>query len=344
MAQLSAFVGPVTEAGDDLADNGPMLDVLQVTFPFFALVLAGFVAARRGLLPLEAIPGLNGFVLFFALPCMLFRFGAGIPVAQLLDAGVFFTYLLCALLMVAFALAISLNQRIGWNDAAFGALVGAFPNTGFMGVPLLVALMGAAAAGPAIVTILVDMVITTSLCIALSRLDSAGEQGATMAARKALAGVVRNPLPWAILGGAVFSWQQWAWWGPLAKTISLLGDSASPVALFTIGAVLARSQMQAHARPQGPLRWRDVLPMAFTKLLLHPLLVGSMALAAVWLGVPIDDFAVKVMVLVAALPSASNVAMLAERFGADNGRVAMIILLSTTVAFLTFSGAVALLK
>ena len=84
--------------------------------------------------------------------------------------------------------------------------------------------------------------------------------------------------------------------------------------------------------------------MAFTKLLLHPLLVGSMALAAVWLGVPIDDFAVKVMVLVAALPSASNVAMLAERFGADNGRVAMIILLSTTVAFLTFSGAVALLK
>jgi predicted permease len=47
------------------------------------------------------------------------------------------------------------------------------------------------------------------------------------------------------------------------------------------------------------------------------------------------------MVLVAALPSASNVAMLAERFGADNGRVAMIILLSTAAAFLTFSGAVA---
>jgi predicted permease len=208
-----------------------MLDVLQVTFPFFALVLAGFVAARRDLLPLEAIPGLNGFVLYFALPCMLFRFGSGLPVAQLLDAGVFLTYLLCALLMVGFALAVSLNRRLGWNDAAFGALVGAFPNTGFMGVPLLVALLGAAAAGPAIVTILVDMVITTSLCIALSRLDAAGEHGASMAARKALAGVLRNPLPWAIVGGAVFSWQQWVWWAPVAKTVSLLGDSASPVAL-----------------------------------------------------------------------------------------------------------------
>jgi predicted permease len=49
------------------------------------------------------------------------------------------------------------------------------------------------------------------------------------------------------------------------------------------------------------------------------------------------------MVLVAALPSASNVSMLAERFGADNGRIARIILLTTAAAFLTFSGAVALL-
>ena len=40
-----------------------MLQVLLVTFPFFALVLAGFIAARRRMLPLEAIPGLNGFVL-----------------------------------------------------------------------------------------------------------------------------------------------------------------------------------------------------------------------------------------------------------------------------------------
>ena len=44
------------------------------------------------------------------------------------------------------------------------------------------------------------------------------------------------------------------------------------------------------------------------------------------------------MVLVAALPSASNVALLAERFGADTGRIARIILLTTAAAFLTFSG------
>ncbi|PUE16122.1 AEC family transporter [Limnohabitans sp. MMS-10A-178] len=321
-----------------------MLDVLRVTFPFFALVLCGYWAARRQMLPFEAIPGLNGFVLFFALPCMLFRFGANTPIAQLLDAGAFFMYLFCALVMVAFVVAISLNKRFGWNDAAFGALVGAFPNTGFMGVPLLVALLGSAAAGPAIVTIVIDMVITTSLCIALSRLDGAGQQGVGQAAKNALLGVVKNPMPWAILLGTLFSAFQIELPGPVDKTVALLGDAASPVALFTIGAVLARSQTIAHHAQHGPLTWQDYVPVALIKLLLHPLLVLVVGLAAISMGVPIDAFALKVMVLVAALPSASNVAMLSERFGADSGRIARIILVSTAAAFLTFSGAVALLQ
>ena len=321
-----------------------MLDVLRVTFPFFALVLCGYWAARRQMLPFEAIPGLNGFVLFFALPCMLFQFGAKTPIAQLLDASAFFMYLFCALVMVAFVVAITLNKRFGWNDAAFGALVGAFPNTGFMGVPLLVALLGTAAAGPAIVTIVIDMVITTSLCIALSRLDGAGQQGVGQAAKNALLGVVKNPLPWAILLGTLFSAFQIELPGPVEKTVALLGDAASPVALFTIGAVLARSQKIAHHEQHGPLTWKDYVPVALIKLFLHPVLVLLVGLAVISMGVPIDAFALKVMVLVAALPSASNVAMLSERYGADNGRIARIILVSTAAAFLTFSGAVALLQ
>ncbi len=321
-----------------------MLDVLRVTFPFFALVLCGYLAARRQMLPFEAIPGLNGFVLYFALPCMLFRFGASTPIAQILDAGAFFMYLFCALVMVAFVVAVTLNKRIGWNDAAFGALVGAFPNTGFMGVPLLVALLGTAAAGPAIVTIVIDMVITTSLCIALSRLDGAGQNGVGNAAKNALWGMTKNPMPWAILLGTLFSAFQGTLPGPIDKTVALLADAASPVALFTIGAVLARSQKIAHHAHHGPLSWKDYVPVALIKLFLHPLLVLVVGLAAISVGVPIDVFTLKVMVLVAALPSASNVSMLAERFGADNGRIARIILVSTAAAFLTFSGAVALLK
>ena len=322
-----------------------MFATLTVTFPFFALVLCGYLAARRGLLPIAAIPGMNTFVLFFALPCMLFRFGASTPIAQLLDPVVALSYLLCAMVMVALAVFVTRRGRIGWNDAAFGALVAAFPNTGFMGVPLLVALLGAQAAGPAIVTILVDMVITSSLCIALSRLgpapDDCSQNSAVQAAKNALQGVASNPMPWAIVSGAMASAFAWRLPGPLATTVALLADSASPVALFTIGAVLARSYMQA-ASGHGPaVRWLEVVPVAAMKLFVHPLLVLAVGGAVMAAGLPLNRFAWYVVVLVAALPSASNVSMLAERFGADNGRIARIILVSTSAAFLTFSGMVA---
>ncbi len=314
-----------------------MLNILLVTFPFFALVLCGYVAARRALLPQAAIPGLNTFVLYFALPCLLYRFGASTPIAQLLDGSLVAVYLLCAILMVALTIAVTRKGRIGWNDAAFGALVAAFPNTGFMGVPLLVALLGAQAAGPAIVTIVVDLLVTSSLCIALSRLDSADIHGAEVAAQKALRGVAMNPMPWAIVLGALASGLQWSLPQPVIQTVGLLADAASPVALFTIGAVLVRSQMNSTSRtPLG-----DYLPVTFIKLVIHPTLLLALGLAAIALGLPLDRFALTVVVLVAALPSASNVAMLAERFGADNGRIARIILLSTVLAFFSFSAAVA---
>ncbi len=317
-----------------------MLQILAVTFPFFALVLLGYLAASRGTLPLASIPGLNGFVLFFALPCMLYRFGATTPIAQLMDARVALTYMVCALTMVTLCVVLTRRDRIGWNDAAFGALVAAFPNTGFMGVPLLVALLGAKAAGPAIVTIVVDMVITSSLCIALSRLDAGQGASASRAARNALKGVATNPMPWAILGGALASALQFSPPQPVAATLGMLADAATPVALFTIGAVLARSQMQAAAHPSHAAVWSEVWPVALLKLFVHPVLVLAVGSAVIYAGIALDPFALTVLVQVAALPSASNVSMLAERFGADNGRIARIIMVSTALAFLTFSAAV----
>jgi malonate transporter and related proteins len=325
-------------------ENTPVLDILLVTFPFFALVLAGYVAARQRMLPLDAIPGLNAFVLYFALPCMLYRFGASTPIAQLIDTGAASVYLISALVLVAAVVKFSRNERIGWNDASFGALVAAFPNTGFMGVPLLIALLGAQASGPAILTILIDLLITSSLCIALSRLDGADVHGAEVAAMNALKGVAVNPMPWSIVLGGVASALHFEPVKPVAQTIGLLADSASPVALFTIGAVLARSQYIAALHEHAPMPWGDFVPVAVVKLLVHPLLVWGIGHAAIAIGVPLRPDALTVMVLVAALPSASNVAILAERFEADTGRIARIILISTAAAFITFSAAVALLR
>src|ERR1700712_5405437 len=102
--------------------------ILVVTLPFFALVLCGYLAARQRLLPEAAIPGLNAYVLYFALPCMLFRFGSSMPFARLIDPALISVYALCALLVVGLTVGIT-RRRVGLKNAAFGALVAAFPNS-----------------------------------------------------------------------------------------------------------------------------------------------------------------------------------------------------------------------
>ena len=73
------------------------------------------------------------------------------------------------------------------------------------------------------------------------------------------------------------------------------------------------------------------------KLLLHPLLVLGIGSAAIWFGAPLPQFTLWVLVLAAALPSASSVSLLAERYGADNGRVTRAIVASTVLAFASFT-------
>jgi len=341
MAGLFFYRGaslPVPLATSALAHSGhnrAVLSVFLVTFPFFALVLCGFVATRRGIFPLPAIAGVNAFVLYFALPCMLYKAGSSLPFAQLMNLPILLLYVLCQLLLVAGCVAGARLRGMDWNNSAFGALVTAFPNTGFMGLPLLVALLGEAAAGPAIVTMLVDMVFTTSLCLALSRMDGAAGN-ARAALLKALKGVLTNPMPWAILLGALASFMEWKLPQALDQTAGLLGSAATPVALFAVGAVLARSKMveEEYATPAS------YVPLALVKLFVHPLLVLGLGHAAIAAGLPINRFALLVVALVAALPSASNVTLLAGRYGAHNGRIAHIILVSTALAFVSFSAAV----
>ena len=310
-----------------------MQAILAVTIPFFALVLAGYLGARQKVLPESAIPGLNAFVLYFALPCLLFRFGMNTPVFELLNPALMLVYLAAGLLIVFFAVAVSLNERVGLKDASFGALVAAFPNTGFMGVPLLVALLGPAAAGPVICTILADLFVTSSVCIAVSQAGGASRHGARTAMLRALRGAVSNPLPWSIALGAACSLAGLKPTGPVNVVMQMLADAASPVALFTIGAVLWRAGQHTHTRTA----LGDYVPLALVKLFLHPLLVLLLAGAARSLGAPLTVFQIVVLTLAAALPSASNVSLLAERYGADNGRVARIIMTSTVLSFISFS-------
>ncbi|MDO5499724.1 MAG: AEC family transporter [Propionibacteriaceae bacterium] len=319
--------------------------ILSVTFPFFALIAIGYLAARLRVLPIAAVPGLNTFVLYFALTAMLFQLGAQTPIGELLHPVVLGVWLAAGLLVMVLGAGTALRRGRGWLNASFGALIATVPNSGFMGVPLLTTLLGAAAAGPIIASLLIDIVVIQSLAIAFSHREAGERRSAWAELKGALARMSRNPLPWSIALGGAWGATGWALPGPIDQVITLLAAAATPVALFTIGAVLAREQGTV---PQGRVRtgvraFGDVYWLAALKLFAHPLLVWLLGRAAIPAGLPLSESALVVLVLAAALPAAANVSVLAERFGADNGRIARVILVSTVFSFATFTGAVALM-
>jgi malonate transporter and related proteins len=305
--------------------------ILGVTVPFFALILFGYVAGRRDWVPTQAVPAFNGFLLYFAVPAMLFRFASTTPFGEITNGAYFLAWGISGILVVlvvAFVAWRLLHQRL--RDAAFYGLAGAVANAGFMGVPLLVALLGARAAAPTILALAADLVMVASAGLLLAEIDGATREGWRKDARDAALRIFLNPFLVSMLLGAAFSGMGWRLGTPLSEIVKLLADAAGPCALFAIGVSLVR--------PDAPLKSPIlVLPVA-AKLLLHPLVV--------WLAMRafgIDDFTAMVAVLVAALPSAGWVFIFALRYEADAGRISAIILWSTALAFLTFSGLVWLL-
>ncbi len=162
-------------------------------------------------------------------------------------------------------------------------------------------------------------------------------------------------MPWSILLGVLAVGDALHVPGPIERTVAMLAGRPRRWPSFTIGAVLARSALLARGtapvpavaagpgqrgRPlaaAGPGGAGGRAAVVAIKLLAHPLLVWALARGERALGsAASSEPALVAMVLAAALPSASNVSMLAERFGADNGRIARIILWTTVAAFFSF--------
>ena len=308
--------------------------------PFFALVLMGWGAARGRVLPIEGIPTMNSFVLFFGLSAMVFRLGASGALHQSGLLGLLLAYGLAGAVVTVLALAWGVRAGMIRRDSGLVALTTAFPNTGFLGLPLLTGLLGPQAAGPIAATLLIDVLLLSSLCLAWAHSHAAREAPgddpaeAWHAAQASLKGALRNPLLWAMALGMGVSWLGWTLPHAVDETIRLLGLAATPTALFTLGAILARAQMQP---VRADAASASIGVPVLLKLVIHPLLVGAAGWALVQAGVALSPSGWLTIVLAAALPSASNVSMLAEREGANTTLVARIILWTTACALLSLS-------
>jgi Predicted permeases len=150
--------------------------------------------------------------------------------------------------------------------------------------------------------------------------------------REGLTRGARNPMAWDILFGILVSVFDLELWMPVDKMINMVDDAATPAALFTIGAMVARSKMNSTSRMGASYYLAGVM----IKLFIHPLLLWSIGMHGRFLGISIDTYTLTTIVLLGVLPSGRNVLLLAERFKGDRGRIGQIILMKRNVVFFTF--------
>lgn len=295
-----------------------MLAVFIQTLPFFAVIGLGWGAGKTGFFPPEATAWLTKFVFYFALSAMLFGFAAGMALSDIFDPRAAAAYLWGCGVVYLVALAVAMVRLRPLSEAAMEAHTAIIGNTGFLGVPMLVLLLGPQAAASVILVLVIDLIVFSSLLTIIITLSRQGNATADLP-RVIAGGLIRNPMIVAMAAGLGWSATGLPLPGPLAATATLLGAAATPGALFAIGASLVGRR----AERLSVAAW-----LSFAKLVLHPAAVG---LAAVWIF-QVEPFAAGVLICAAALPVAGNVYILAQHYGVAVARVSASILISTALS------------
>jgi predicted permease len=300
-----------------------MFEIFLKTLPFFMVIGVGYGAGRTGFFTEAATAWLTKFVFYFALSAMLFRFSANLSLAQVFDLTFVKAYLAGTVVVYILATIVALMRRIPMQEAAVEAQCATIGNVGFLGIPMLVLLLGEAAIVPVMLVLAVDLIVFGSLIVII--ITGARDGRLSLGIFRSIGlGLIKNPMIVSIVLGLTWSGLQIPIPGPLNEFVILLGNAATPGALFAIGASLA-SKSAERVFVAG---W-----LSFCKLVLHPAAVAVAALVIF----PVEPYAAGVMIAAAALPVAGNVYMLAQHYGIAPHRVSASILISTALSIVTVS-------
>jgi predicted permease len=313
-----------------------MHTVIDSVLPIFALILTGYVCARRDILGREATDVLNKFVVWLALPALLFQAMAQITWQQIDHPGFLaaFTLAMAATFLLSFAAGAKAHARLA--DRAIEGLDAAYANTGFMGIPLCLAALGAAALVPAVIATILTACVLFAAAIILIEMDIQQTPNLAATIRAVALSLGRNPLIAAPLAGLAAALLQGLTGtllpAPVWRFTNLLGNAASPCALVTIGLFLAQSSNLAGETGL-------IARLVALKLLVHPALTAILAL---WVF-PMPLLWAQTAILLSALPIGTGPFMLAKLYDREAAVTSRAILVSTVLSVFTVSVLVALL-
>ena len=302
-----------------------MSSVVNVVLPVFALILLGYLCRRTGRMGPAGASELNRFVVWLGLPALLFSVVATSTWEQLWQPGFIAAFAIGCLGVFAFTLGYRRMQKQPLVDASLDALGASYANTGYVGIPLCMLVLGDDALQPAMVASIVVVCVLFAIALACVETGIHAGQGVLRTMGKVSRALLRNPLVIAPVLGALWAASGLQLPVPLDTLLTLLGAAAAPCALVSLGLFLAQPQ------PEG--RVQGVWPLVGLKLLLQPLITWYLAFQVFELPTMWAYSAL----LLSALPTGTGPYMLAEFYGREGSRVSRVVLLSTLGSLITLS-------
>lgn len=304
-----------------------MAALLSLAIPFFSLIFLGYGAGRVRR-DMTELGWLQIFVIYLALPALFFQLVSKTPFEQLVNwrfilATSFVTY--CTFVLAFTVGVISTRGRL--HAATIQAAAGSYANIGYLGPGLTIGALGASATVPTALIFTFDSVLLFTLVPLLMSLSSAntGNQGLARVGMSVVRKVLLHPFILATLAGVVAAYFQLQPPTPIANLIDVLSKAAAPCALFAMGVTIAQRPLK---------RFPTELPfLVIIKLLIHP----AIMVAVMVIFGQFDPVWVYTAILMASLPTAANVYVMAQEYNIYAERASATILVTTVLSVVTVS-------
>lgn len=309
-----------------------MQKTLPIVAPIFALILAGYFCRKRRFLGATAASELNKFVVYLALPALLFDVLAHTALNTLNQPRFLLAYGLASAVVFGCVLLLRLLQSRHIADASIDGLGASYANTGFMGLPLCAVTLGSPSLAPAIIATILTVCVVFATGIFFVELGLQQERHVGRVLWSIALKLLSNPLILAPLAGVISSLCGLSIPAPAEQLLKLLGGAATPCALVSIGLFLAAEQ-SIEQKVQASEVQRTALLLVTLKLIAQPALTWLLVMR--WL--PLPPIWANTAVLMSALPTGTGPYMLAEFYQREAAMTSRVILYSTAASLLTVS-------
>ena len=301
-----------------------MTSVASLALPFFGLIFLGFACAKLVRFQEAELRMMNFFIVYVALPALFFKLVAAAPFEQLANWPYVFGTTMST--YVAFALAFAVGMTVSrgkLRESTIMGVVGSYSNIGYMGPGLTLAALGQDAIVPTALIFVFDNCLLFTLVPFLMALGGSEKMKVGATAWYVVKRVTTHPFNIATAVAVLAAYVRFVPPAPVDVMLTFLKNAAAPCALFTMGVTVALRPLR-----QVP---REMPALMLIKLVIHPLLVW---VVLSWIG----DFPrawVFTAVLMAALPQALNVFVIANQYQTYVERASTAVLIGTLISVVT---------